>query len=86
MLNASGCSHKTCCAKQLPYIGKSSLKIVRFDILKYLRVIWDPMGVLLLAGGNYEPLGLSGAQWGLTGAHWGSVSHIRGPVARTRAN
>ena len=41
--------------------------MVRFDILKYLRVIWDPMGVFV-------------AKQGVIMSHWGSMGDHRSPV------
>ena len=73
----SGCSQTTCCAKQLPLIGKYSLKLVRFDILKYFRVICGPMRVFVAKHGvimsHWGSVGVIGRSAGLNGAHWGSV-------------
>ena len=75
LLNASGCSQTTCCAKQLPQIGKYSLKLVRLDILKYRRVIWGPMGVFIAKQGDimshWGSVGVIARSVGLNGAYWG---------------
>ena len=77
MLNASGCSQKTCCVKQLPLIGKYSLKLVRFDIVKYLRVIWGLMGVFVakqvVIMRHWGSVGVIARSVGLNGVHWRSV-------------
>ena len=68
-------------------IRKYLLKMVRFDILKYLMVIWDPMEVLGAKQGVIMSLwgpvgviarsaGVSETQWGLCGGHWSSVGLI----------
>ena len=64
--------------------------MVRFDILKYLMVIWDPMKVLGAKQGvimsHWGPVGVitrsvgvSETQWGLIGAQWGLLG-VKGSV------
>ena len=56
--------------------------MVRFDILKYLRVIWDPVGVFVARPGvimsYWRSMGIIARSVGLSGVHWGSVRVSQG--------